>query len=179
VVTLRKRVVVLIACSLFVLSGCGKPAPSAVVTVKTLQSSPITLPQPSSVTTVWVESDSAAAVRWNARSPSNVMKEVLTWLGEAQPVSVSVSIVPADGDSGGYTGPARLLFRTKDPITYEIVPVYYSTYKKDSHGNYVTKYLESVVEVDAGGYQTYFRSPALFSWLKNDEWKQRFIDPMP
>jgi hypothetical protein len=105
------------------------------------------------------------------QDPKSVSTQVINWLNNSTLYTGSIpkstnSIVPKS-----YTGPAQLKMKTANgDVT--VYPVYYLV--QINNNGVETRYLQDVVEYQMGNQTVYLKSPQLFNWLKNSQWKSEF-----
>jgi len=99
--------------------------------------------------------------------------QVLNWLKIAEPLSVQLpqSKSKKQWTTSAYTGPSTLYLHLKDKENITIAPAYYIWV---TNSGFTYHYLDGVIAYENGNKKAYFKDPALYQWLKDDQWKPQF-----
>jgi len=167
---MRNSLIIPIAVSVFMIAGCGTIPNAVVEPTKTS----IKLPDKNAIKSIDITSDSASAMAYDPNNQFLTISQVLSWLQAAGEVAVQFPKVNVQtGPSGGYTGPAILNLDLKDGESVEVLPAFYLVPAKH---DYAYRYLDGIVEYKSSwdGTHVYIKSPSLYTWLKQDQWKNEF-----
>ncbi|MCF8564625.1 hypothetical protein LLE49_07685 [Alicyclobacillus tolerans] len=156
-----------------ILTGCGS-VPKATVTPT---QATFRMPKVTDINSLNIESDYPSRATLLPNDPKTAIKNVLTMLQAAQPVSVQFphSKKKLSGESSGYTGPATLNLHLNASEDLMITPAYFiwSAWQ----GGFDYHYVNGVVEYREDESVIYLRDVSLYNWLKQDRWKSQFHMP--
>lgn len=171
---MRNLLIVATLTSFLLLTACGQNSvPNA--TVQPAQAT-VQIPQTKDIESLVIASDGAGSADMVPNNPSLIMAQVDEWLNSAQPVSVQLPQLKTKQQSvsGGYTGPSTLIIKLNDKDTTTVIPAYFIW--SNSRGGYDYHYLDGVIGYETWQGWSYFKAPALYKWLKDDQWRQQFTN---
>lgn len=123
--------------------------------------------------TVTLTDDSAAAIYWVPKDTGAMRAKITPWLQSLRPYTGNV---PQTADSPVFhanISPSRLILSTADGHTLTVCPAFYLV--PSGYLSYTKKFVPDVLLLENDGKKSYVKSPALYGWLKNDEWKAEFV----
>ena len=170
---MRRMMFSLYALSLFLLSGCGQQANKIPNATVMRISSTLQLPKETDIKSLSIASDGAVSLWMVPKNPDLTTQQILKWLNSAEPVSVKIlySNVTKPVITSVYIGPSILYIHLRNNESVKISPACYIWETNTS----LNHYLNGIISYQIQNHKIYyFKNPALYQWLKKDQWKPQF-----
>ena len=162
------------AMSILLLTGCGQNSvPNAVVKVKPTKVT-VQFPKETDIQSVYVVAGLATG-SYVPKNQSATISQIVDWLKTAEPVSVQFPQFKSKKQfvTNAYTGPAALILHLNAKENVTISPAYY-IWTNAAGGEIVNHYVNGVVGYQIGSKTMYFKDPAIYQWLKDNQWTKEF-----